>query len=133
MAQTHDEKRALIRTAIRELKQVTGYCNGLPREFCPHILGTKHGDWRALVWQFAGTCSKGAAELPNWRGFQLADLEQLTLRDGEWHRGWETGRRKQHLIDVIDTVVAPAHAAEIRGTLLPHIPQLVAARRGLRR
>ena len=133
MAQSESEKIALLQKAIRERKQVVGYCNGLPREFCPHILGTKRGEWRTLVWQFGGESSRGGADLPNWRGFELKDLDQITLRDGAWHRGWETGRRQQHLIDVIDTVVDPAHAAEIRGTSPPHIPRLVAARRGLRR
>ena len=131
MAQREDEKIALIRTAILELKQIACYGKQLPREFCPHILGTKEGVWRALVWQFDGQSEHGG--LPSWRGFNLFDLDDVTLRDGEWHRGWETGRRKQHLIDVIDTVVDPAHAAEIRETSPPHIPRLVPARRGLRR
>jgi hypothetical protein len=131
MAQREDEKIALLRIAIRELRQVVCGGKGLPREFCPHILGTKERVWRTLVWQFDGSSERGG--LPSWRGFDLHDLEQITLRDGEWHRGWETGRRKQHLIDVIDTVVGPAHAAEIRETSPPRIPPLVPARRGLRR
>ena len=58
MAQYEDEKIALLRTAIRQLKQVVGLCNGLPREFCPHILGTKHHEWAALVWQFGGQSTR---------------------------------------------------------------------------
>lgn len=128
MPQAENEKLDVLRRAIRELKQVVGYRIGLPRMFCPHILGTKNGVWRTLVWQFDGESERGG--LPSWRGFDLHDLDELTLRDGEWHRGWETGRRRQHLIDVVDTVVDPAYAAEIRETSKLHTPTHVAVPRG---
>jgi hypothetical protein len=99
--------------------------------YCRHILGTKEGAWRALVWQFGGQSESGG--LPSWRGFDLVDLDQLTLRDGEWHRGWETGRRKQHLIDEVDTVVDQAHAAEIRDTSPPRIPRPSVPRQALKK
>jgi len=112
---------ALLRTAIRELKQVVGYDNDLYREFCPHVLGHKEGVWKVLVWQFGGTSSK-PDDLPNWRWFELRDLSGLTLRDGEWHRGWAKRRsdHRQHLL--IDTVVDDAHAAEILDTSPPRTP-----------
>ena len=47
-----ENKKALIRTAIIELKPMKGLYNGLYREFCPHILGTKIGTWKVFVWQF---------------------------------------------------------------------------------
>lgn len=112
----------LLRTAIRDLKQVIAYDNGLYREFCPHVLGRKNGVWGVLVWQFAGDSSRPNS-LPSWRHFELRDLTQITLRDGEWHRGWvKYAPDPSRHFDHVDSVVDPAHAAEIRGTSTPRIP-----------
>ena len=120
----------LLRQAIRELKQVVGHCNGYYREFCPHALGHKQGVWKALVWQFGGTSSK-PKDLPNWRWLEWRDLSGITLRDGEWHRGWAKRRSDhRHHLDVIDTVVDEAHAAEILDTWPPHTPSPALRRLG---
>ena len=113
-----DEFVPILREAIQSLKQVTGKCNNLYREFCPHILGTKDDDWNCLVWQFDGDTSseKGLPKGGDWRCFELRDLEDLKLRDGDWYRGWAKGRGEQHCVDEIDTVVDSDHAAEIRHT-----------------
>lgn len=116
------DKVAIIRTAITELKQVTAVYDGLERVFCPHILGTKYGVWKVFVWQFDGRSSRG--NLPEWRDWFLERLDSVTLQDGEWHRGWTAGKRDQKAVDWIDTVVDPAHAAEVRHTLLPRTPAL---------
>lgn len=108
-----EDKIALIRSAIIHRKQVVAVYNGHERLFCPHILGTKSGGRKTLVWQFGGSSSK-PQELPLWRDFSVAGLAGITLRDGDWHRGWETGQRTQKAIDHIDTVVDPAYAAELR-------------------
>lgn len=116
--QSVDDKISILRDAIRNVKQVTGLGKCLPREFCPHIMGTKNHVWRVLTWQFAGLSNSG--DLPGWRGFDLDDLDQIALRDGEWHRGSTTGQRDQSLIDLVDTIVDPAHAAEIRESAREH-------------
>jgi hypothetical protein len=117
--QSLDDKVAVLRDAIRSLKQVTGLCNDLPREFCPHVLGTKRGEWQVLVWQFDGLSEKGT--VPGWRCFELRDLDQIASREGEWHRGYSTGQREQTCVDQIDTSVDPAHAAELRESERGHI------------
>ena len=73
--QNYDNKIELLRGAITGIQQVTGLGKDLPREFCPHILGTKRGVWRVLTWQFAGLSDSG--ELPGWRCFDLNDLSNL--------------------------------------------------------
>lgn len=124
--QTLTEKIDLLRTAITELKQVTGSYQGYDRVFCPHILGTKANVWKIFVWQFDGSSSKPHL-LPSWRDFPIGELVNVTLRVGDWHRGWTLGRRDQKSIDWIDTVVDPDHAAEVRSISPPrtlaHGPQ----------
>jgi hypothetical protein len=120
MTFTSNEKIILLRAAIKELKQVTAVYNGLPREFCVHLLGTKNGDWKVLVWQFGGSSSK-ADDIPNWRDWHVGKITDLSLRDGEWHRGWETGRRTQKSMDRVDTAVDHLHSAEILGISDPRI------------
>ena len=109
---------SLLREAIQDLKQVIGSYNDYDREFCPHILGRKDGEWNVLTWQFGGETSQPEGLPPEgeWRCFNVADLSNLALRDGEWHRGWRTGRGEQHCVEDIDTVVDATHAAELRHT-----------------
>lgn len=127
------EKIELLRSAIRELKQVTGTCNGYPREFCPHVLGQKGAKWSVLVWQFAGLSESSLRPDGDWRCFELDDLEHLAKRDGDWHRGWSTGQREQSCVDLIDTTVDINHAAEIRETSREHTRWPAVRRRDRRR
>ena len=120
MDQSLEAKIAMLRMAIKQLKQVSGSYDGYPREFCPHLLGRKDGAWKCLTWQFDGASRTG--KIPDWRDFDLSKLSDLSLRDGDWHRGWETGRRAQNAVDQMDTVVDPEHAAEIRHTSPPRTP-----------
>lgn len=130
--QTLNEKTELLRVAIRDLKQVAGTYHGHPRLFCPHIVGTKEGRWKILVWQFGGSSSRPHT-LPEWRDWFLAEMLDVTLRDGEWHRGWVTGQREQKAVDWVDTVVDPDHAAEVRHISVLRIPALGVPHRGRRR
>lgn len=108
----------LLREAISGLKQVTGFYKEYDREFCPHILGEKKGEWKVLVWQFDGGTSRlgGLPVGGDWRCFSVDGLLELSLRDGEWHQGWHKGRGQQNCVDDIDTVVEAAYAAELRNT-----------------
>ena len=114
-------KIALLREAIQGLKQVTGSYDTFDREFCPHILGQKDGEWHVLTWQFGGGTSEPEGLPPegDWRCFRVDGLSNLVLRKGQWHHGWRTGRGEQHCVDDIDTVVDATHAAELRHTLPP--------------
>jgi predicted nucleic acid-binding protein len=82
--QGYSEAFRLLCQAILQRKQVTFSYRGLFREACPHILGVRRGDERALVYQFGGA-SHGA--LPQWRCFNLSDISNIKLRDGRWHTG----------------------------------------------
>lgn len=121
--QTLKEKIGLIRAAISDLKQITCDYKGHHRVCCPHILGTMRGQLASRVWQFSGG-SSSPDDLPMWRNLYVDDVTNVALRDGEWHRGWMTGRRPHLGFDSIDAVVAEAHAAEIRQTSTPRIPGL---------
>lgn len=111
------DKVALIRDAIRTHKQITGTCNRLPREFCPHLLGRGNSGWNVLGWKFAGHSEKGLPPEGAWRCFELEDLDNLATREGDWHRGFYSGRGEQHCVKVIDTAIDSEHAAQIHGSI----------------
>jgi hypothetical protein len=96
----------LLRSAIKDRKQVVGRSNGHPREFCPYNLGVKDGGWRVFAWQFGGVSSKPLGS-GAWRCLRLEELEDLTLRDGEWRHGAYTGQHDRNsCIEEIDSDVA---------------------------
>jgi predicted nucleic acid-binding protein len=77
----------LFHQAILERKQIICRYGDQQREVCPHILGHKDGDEKALVFQFGG---KTASRLPpggEWRCFNLNNVRDIALRDGPWHSG----------------------------------------------
>lgn len=113
----------LLETAIVGHKQVVGACQGQWREFCPHLLGTRDGRWRTLVWQFAGGSQHGLPPEGDWRCFDISDMANLELRDGPWHRGWVTGRGEQRCVGVVQVAVDQEHAAQIRHTSPLRTPQ----------
>ncbi len=101
-------KILLLRRAIKELKQVVGVGNELPREFCPYTLGLgKDRDWKVFVWQFGGESSQPLKGGADWRCLSLNKLENLSLRDGEWQHGVFTGEHPRNsCIREIDSDVA---------------------------
>jgi uncharacterized protein len=101
-------KILLLRRAIRDLKQVIGVGDGLPREFCPYTLGIgANGDWRVFAWQFGGKSSQGLKPGGDWRCLTLKALEGMKLRDGEWQHGSYSGQHARNsCIDRIDSDVA---------------------------
>lgn len=50
---------ALVRRAIKGKQQVHATYDGHRRRMCPHVIGTRGGQPRALFFQFAGTSSRG--------------------------------------------------------------------------
>ena len=113
---------AVIRDAIKNLHQLTFHTVGddgvvRHRVVCPHILGTKEGDWHLFTWQINDDSQHGFQPgAQRWRCFELEDMSNVQAREGEWYRGWTGGKRPQSCVDVIDTRVDDAHAAEVRST-----------------
>jgi hypothetical protein len=89
----------LFRNAILSEKQVVCRYGDLPRELCPHIIGTnKDGEEVVLAWQFAG---KSSGRLPQWRCLKLANVQNARARDGRWHEGG-SHRTEQTCVAAID-------------------------------
>jgi hypothetical protein len=90
---------ALFRNAILAERQVICTYDGLPRELCPHIIGTnKDGKEALLAWQFAGESS---GKLPQWRCLKLANVRDARARAGRWHEGG-SHRTEQTCVSDID-------------------------------
>ena len=100
-----------IRDAIINHRQLVFVYDGLPREVCPHALGTKRSEWHVFVWQFGGQSSHRLDPNGDWRCMEVDRISSLTVKDGPWHRGWTKGLKASSCIDVMDTVVDAAHAA----------------------
>ena len=102
-----NDNYALIREAIISKKIVTGTYHGHDREMCPHVIGLKNGRRQALFYQFGGSSSSdlGPDGSPgNWRCIVVAELLDITVRDGEWHTV-PNHSRPQTCVDEIDVEV----------------------------
>ena len=96
----HSVAFRLFNKAILDRRQVTCVYHEQYREVCPHILGYKEGDEKALVFQFGG---RSASKLPRggeWRCLKLTDVTQIKLRDGPWHSG-SYHRSTQRCVDTV--------------------------------
>jgi hypothetical protein len=90
---------ALFREAILAERQVTCSYDGRIRELCPHIIGrNRNGEEVVLAWQFAGQSS---GRLPQWRCLRLANVRDVSTRDGPWHEGG-SHRSEQTCVSDID-------------------------------
>jgi hypothetical protein len=98
----------VIREAIINKHQVTGWYRGHFREMCPHTLGWKNGKRHALLYQFDGTSSSGLhpdGSRLNWRCLDVDDLSTVEARDGDWHSA-PNHSRPQSCIDEVEVEVA---------------------------
>jgi hypothetical protein len=88
-AQTEKEKYQLIRQAILERKQIIAKYKSLSREMCPHSLGHKDGFPHVLFYQFGGSSSSRrlgpSGDGANWRCMFVSELDEVSIRDGDWH------------------------------------------------
>jgi hypothetical protein len=94
----------LFRRAILGRKQITCSYDRCRRELCPHVLGHKEGQEKALAFQFAGQSTSGLPEGGEWRCFFLADIRNARIREGAWHTGIRHSRL-QACVDVVDVDV----------------------------
>lgn len=78
---------AILRQAIVERQQVTCIYQGLNRELCPHVIGMKKGREKVLSYQFGGESSQGLPPEGEWRCMFVDEIEDASLRPGDWHTG----------------------------------------------
>jgi uncharacterized protein len=95
----HSETFRIFHRAILNRLQVTLRYKGEWREVCPYVLGHKDGRETVLAYQFSGG-GKRPTTLPNWRCFNLADVETPKVRKGPWH-GSAAHRTKQRCVDQV--------------------------------
>ncbi len=96
--QTVDEIYALLRTSgVRKLPIAAIY-EGLPRLFCPHLLGrSKQGRLHAFCYQFGGASESGlpatAEGVGGWRCIAVERLSRVELCGGNWRTAPRSGRQ----------------------------------------
>ena len=91
----------LFRAAILGRKQVTCLYRGKHRELCPHVLGTKSGQERALAYQFAGESNSSLPPGGAWRCLRLHEVRKARARDVDWHTGVRH-TTTQPCVDIVD-------------------------------
>jgi uncharacterized protein len=96
--QGHSEVFRLFHQAILRRQQIALRYNHQHREVCPYILGHKDGRETALVYQFGGKSSRGLPRGGEWRCLALAEVSDLTVREGAWY-GDAKHRRTQRCVD----------------------------------
>ena len=95
----------LLRQAVLERKQVLCVFKGLPRELCPHVLGTgKSDEEKVLSFQFGGKSSSGLPPGGQWRCMAVSEISDITVRDGDWHTG-SSHLRPQTCVKIVDVEV----------------------------
>jgi predicted DNA-binding transcriptional regulator YafY len=95
----------LFRAAILGRKQVVCIYREKYRELCPHALGTRDGQERALAYQFGGESSSALPPGGEWRCLRLDEVSQARMRDGDWHTG-ERHSTAQTCVDIVDVEVS---------------------------
>jgi hypothetical protein len=112
--QTVDEIYALLRTAGMRRQPITAMYEGLPRLFCPHLLGrSKQGRLQVFCYQFGGASESGlpttAQAVGGWRCIAVERLSGVELCGGNWRTAPRSG--KQTCIEQVE-FDADAQSAE---------------------
>jgi len=90
----------LVRRAIEERLQVHAGYGGHRRRMCPHVIGTRGGQARALFFQFDGSSSRGLAPGGDWRCLPLDGLTDVSVHAGRWHT--RAHSEPQRCIETVD-------------------------------
>lgn len=101
-----------IQVAMQSTRALGAIYQGRRREFCAHELGfDKQGQEKVLVYQYAGTSSKGdIAALPSkdrWRCLFVADLSDLVAIEYPWQTGPNRGAGNTCMDQTIEIVYPP--------------------------
>ncbi len=94
-----------IKQAIIAKRQVRAHYDGGMREVCPHAIGTRDGQARAFVFQFAGYSRRGLPPGGGWRCLPVDRLTDVSTHEGPWHTGDDGGGAVARCIDQIDVAV----------------------------
>jgi hypothetical protein len=95
-----------IAEAMRNRKPMACVYDGRVRVFCPIVLGHSQGQEKALVYQFAGSTSKGPLTAPEWKCFFVSKMHAIEIRDGTWRSG-DRHRKPQSCVEIVDLDVNP--------------------------
>ncbi len=98
-----EDTYALVCLAIEKRRQVQATYAGHQRRMCPHVIGAKDGQPRALFFQFAGGSSSGLPPAGDWRCLPLDGLTDVSIHDGPWHT--RAHSEPQLCIDEVDLEV----------------------------
>jgi len=109
----------LFRQAMAELRPVSCSYGGMRREICPIILGHSGGAEKALVYQFGGESSQGAAGARGWKCLTLSKVRNAHVIDGVWHDGPGPHGQAQSCVADVDRDVNPASPYRPRRSLRP--------------
>jgi hypothetical protein len=90
----------LFRQAILEERQVMCAYGGHRRELCPHIIGHTKGEEKVLAFQFGGTSSSTLPPRGQWRCLVLANVTEISLRDGPWRSGSNHSQQQRCVEDI---------------------------------
>jgi hypothetical protein len=91
----------VIRAAIQSEQQITCRYGGHDRELCPHIIGWTGGEEKLLARQFGGTTSSVLPPAGEWRCLRIAEMHDVTQREGRWHTG-SRHRSAQSCVQEVD-------------------------------
>ena len=73
--------QAMVKKAIENKMLLDFEYEGQHRIGEPHVLGTSHDKVQVLVWQTEGRTTSNDDDLPNWRRFNITDMEKLKVLD----------------------------------------------------
>lgn len=97
----------LFLEAMRKRRQIVCTYRGHRRELCPILLGHRGGEEVSLTFQFGGESNSALPPGGQWRCLSLADVENIVLREGEWHEGTTQLGNRQSCMTEVDYDVHP--------------------------
>ena len=92
--------------AIENRQQVIATYAGRRRAFCPHALGHKAARRHVLAYQFDAERALGEPPTTGWRCLDVDQIDDIEVRDGEWHTAANIFN-PQSCLDTIDVEVRP--------------------------
>jgi hypothetical protein len=104
-SQTLKDIYLLLRIAATKRRPVAAIYEGLPRLFCPHLLGkNKQGKLRAFCYQYGGASGSGLRRVwdgwGGWRCLAIDKLKRVELRGNAWRTEPRSGQ--QHCVAQVD-------------------------------